>query len=66
MIAELLATAGQVAGQALGGPPPASTANGGVTSTGANNVTYNKGPDWRLIAGGALVLGLVWMWKRKK
>lgn len=66
MIAEALAMVGQVAGSALGGPPPSSTATGGVTSTGANNVNYNKGPDWRILAGGALLLGLVWLWKRKR
>lgn len=53
-----------MAGAALGGPPPSSTAYGGQTSLGANNVTYNKSPNWWLLAGGALVA--VWLWKRKK
>lgn len=52
-----------LAGAALGGPPPSSNAYGGNTTTGANNVTYNKGPNWYLVAGVVLV---VWLWKRKK
>lgn len=55
-----------MAGAALGGPPPSSTATGGVTTLGPNNVNYNKGIDTRLLIGGALVVGLVWLWKRKR
>lgn len=66
MFLELAQIAGQVGGQALGGPPPSSTATGGAATTGANNVNYNKGPDWTMIGGALLVVGLVWLWKRKK
>lgn len=61
-----ISAAAQLAGAALGGPPPSSNAYGGTQSTGGNTVTYNKGPDWRLIGAGVLVVGLVWLWKRKK
>lgn len=55
-----------VAGAALGGPPPSSTAIGGTTTLGANNVAYNKGPSSTMLIGiGALVL-VVWLWKRQK
>lgn len=57
---------GKIAGDALGGPLPSSTATGGNTTLGPNNVTYNKGPDWRMVGAGVLLVGLVWLWKRKK
>lgn len=64
MIAELVSAGSNLLGSALGGPPPSSTAYGGQTSVGQNNVTYNKAPNWWLLAGGALVA--LWLWKRKK
>mgnify|MGYP001247034173 CR=1 FL=1 len=55
-----------VAGAALGGPPPSSTALGGNTSLGPNNVTYNKGPSNTMMIGiGAAVL-VLWLWNRKR
>lgn len=54
-----------VAGAAMGGPPPAANAYGGNTSIGPNNVTYNKGPNQLLIGAGVAVL-LLWLWKRKR
>lgn len=55
-----------LAGSALGGPPPSSTAMGGNTSLGPNNVSYNAAPSQQtLLILAAAVLG-VWMWTRKR
>lgn len=55
-----------LAGSALGGPPPSSTAMGGNTSLGPNNVSYNAAPSQQtLLILAAAVLG-VWLWTRKR
>lgn len=63
---EALAAAGQIAGAALGGPAPSSSATGGTSTIGPNNVSYNKGPSYQMLAGLAAVALVVWLWKRKR
>lgn len=55
-----------LAGSALGGPPPSSSAMGGNTSLGPNNVSYNKGPSQQVLIALAGVALVVWLWKRKR
>lgn len=66
MIETALAAAAQIAGSALGGPPPSSNAYGGQTRTGDNKVTYNKGPNWTVVGVALLAGGVLWWALRKK